>query len=74
MLPVQSLYQTLREQTVSILVEIEDKEKVCKMLEKKLQSERQKLAAIESRYQEDYTNLIEVFLFMLFREIQQQQL
>lgn len=60
MLPIQSMYQSLREQLVAIVVEIEDKENVCKMLERKLLKERQHLASIESVVNDEYDSKAEV--------------
>lgn len=57
---IQTLYQKLREQLVALTVDIEDKDNVCRMLNRRLNSERQHLGKVETDITEEYTNIIEV--------------
>lgn len=53
-------YQQIREQLINLSVDLEDKSKVCKILEQKVRGERDQLGLIESRYEEKYQLIIKV--------------
>ena len=53
-------YQQIREQLINLSVDLEDKSKVCKILEQKVRDERNQLGLIDSRYEEKYQLVIKV--------------
>ena len=55
-------YKSIRDQLVSISVDIDDKGKICKILEKKIESERLLLSRVESTLSEEYENKIQVII------------
>lgn len=53
-------YKSVRDQLISLSVDIEDKGKICSLLERKIEDERQQLARVEVSMNENYENIIEV--------------
>lgn len=58
----QASYRSIRDQLAAISVDIEDKAKVCGLLERNIEKERQLLASVEESVKEDYNRIIEVSL------------
>ncbi len=50
---VQNLYQRLREQVISLTVDVDDKEHVCAILERKVAHERSLLSRVEDDCNEE---------------------
>jgi signal recognition particle GTPase len=53
-------YQQIREQLINLNVDLEDKSKICKILEQKTKDERNQLSTIEAAFEEKYQAIIEV--------------
>lgn len=53
-------YRSIRDQLVSITVDIEDKARVCDLLERNIEKERQLLASAETSVKEEYERILEV--------------
>jgi hypothetical protein len=53
-------YQQIREQLINLNVDLEDKSKICKILEQKSKDERDALGTIEAEFEEKYQAIIEV--------------
>lgn len=56
----QVSYRSIRDQLVSITVDIEDKSKVCNLLERNIEKERQQLAAADASVREEYERILAV--------------
>jgi hypothetical protein len=56
----QVSYRSIRDQLVSITVDIEDKSKVCSLLERNIEKERQQLASADASVREEYERILEV--------------
>ena len=54
-------YQQIREQLINLSVDLEDKIKVCKILEQKTKDERHTLGLVEEEYDAKYQQIIEVY-------------
>lgn len=57
---VKATYQQIREQLINLSVDLEDKSKVCKILEQKTRDERHLLGLVEAEYENKYQSIIEV--------------
>lgn len=53
-------YKSIRDQLISLSVDIEDKAKICVLLERKIEDERIQLSNVESLISDNYKNVIEV--------------
>lgn len=53
-------YQQIREQLINLSVDLEDKTKVCKILEQKSKDERHFLGLVEGEFEAKYQIVIEV--------------
>lgn len=53
-------YQQIREQLINLSVDLEDKAKVCSILEQKSRDERHMLGLVEAEYENKYQSIIEV--------------
>lgn len=53
-------YHSIRETMISLTVDIEDKDKVCEVLQSKINQMRQEISRIERSLEEDYTSILEV--------------
>jgi len=54
-----SSYQNIREQFIALQVDLDDKNKICNVLEHKIQVERSLLSRIESDAAEEYQAILE---------------
>ena len=54
-----SSYQSVREQLISLQVDLDDKKKVCAVLEQKIGVERSKLGRIEADATQEYEAILE---------------
>mmetsp|Transcript_25428 Transcript_25428/g.24322 ORF Transcript_25428/g.24322 Transcript_25428/m.24322 type:complete len:99 (+) Transcript_25428:197-493(+) len=52
-------YQQIREQLINLNVDLEDKAKVCKILEQKSRDERSLLGLLDAQYDEKFQHIIE---------------
>lgn len=57
-------YQQIREQLINLNVDLEDKSKVCKILEQKVREEKRLLGLLEEEYETKYQSIIEVILLL----------
>lgn len=55
----QSNYQSIREQLVSLQVDLDDKQKICEVLDQKVKLERAKLEKVEEETNEEYQQMLE---------------
>lgn len=53
-------YQRVREQLINLSVDLEDKTKLCQILEQKIRDERKTLGLVEAKYEEKFLVIIEV--------------
>jgi hypothetical protein len=53
-------YQRIREQLINLSVDLEDKSKLCQILEQKTRDERKTLGLIEAKCEEKFLVIIEV--------------
>lgn len=56
----RATYKSIRDQLVSLSVDIEDKSKICTLLEKKIDNERTLLAKVEGSVNAEYDAILEV--------------
>ena len=56
----RATYKSIRDQLISLSVDIEDKTKICALLEKKIDHERSLLAKVEGSVNEEYDAILEV--------------
>lgn len=54
-----SSYQSIREQLIALQVDLDDKSKICSVLERKIQSERALLGRIENDFNDEYQTALE---------------
>jgi hypothetical protein len=59
---VQSSYKSIRDQLITISVSIDDKDKLNKLIERKIEQERSLLAEVESSLSREYERILEVFV------------
>lgn len=57
-------YQQIREQLINLNVDLEDKAKVCKILEQKSRDERRLLGLLDAQYDEKFQHIIEVYTYL----------
>jgi len=55
-------YQHIREQLISLNVDLEDRNKICRVLENKIAVERSRLSRIEAAFADEYSGVIEADL------------
>jgi hypothetical protein len=60
---IRTTYQNIREQLVSLTVDLEEKENVIKVLTRKNENERDSMARIEEDFNNEYNVLFEVRIF-----------
>jgi hypothetical protein len=60
----QSNYQSIREQLVSLQVDLDDKQKICQVLDQKVKQERAKLGRVEEETNEEYQQVLERYVTM----------
>jgi hypothetical protein len=65
----QVSYKSVRDQLVSITVDIEDKSKVCGLLERNIEKERQLLSTVDAAVREDFEHIIAVRAIVSFLEV-----
>ena len=53
-------YQRIREQLINLSVDLEDKSKLCEILEQKTRDERKTLGLVEAKCEEKFLVIIEV--------------
>ena len=53
-------YQRIREQLINLSVDLEDKTKLCQILEQKIRDERKMLGLVEAKCEEKFLVIIEV--------------
>lgn len=53
-------YQRIREKLINLSVDLEDKTKLCQILEQKIRDERKTLGLVEARCEEKFLVIIEV--------------
>ncbi len=56
----RATYRSIRDQLISLSVDIEDKTKICALLERKIDHERSLLAKVEGSVNEEYDAILEV--------------
>lgn len=66
-------YQQIREQLINLNVDLEDKSKICKILEQKSKDERNQLGTIESAFEEKYQAIIEVTAGRMYCRLREQK-
>lgn len=54
-------YKSIRDQLISLSVDIEDKAKICSLLERKIENERSLLGKVEGSINEEYDSILEVW-------------
>lgn len=53
-------YKSIRDQLISLSVDIEDKARICSLLERKIENERSILAKVEESLSEEHDSILEV--------------
>ena len=61
-----SAASNLRDQIAALTIDIDDKEKVCSLLRRKIDKERDRLSGIEPDVAEEYTGLIKVWICIFY--------
>lgn len=56
----RATYKSIRDQLISLSVDIEDKTKICALLERKIDHERSQLAKVEGSVNDEYDAILEV--------------
>lgn len=57
----QVSYKSIRDQLVSLSVDIEDKVKVCALLRRNIENERQQLGSVEESVKKEFERQLEVY-------------
>jgi hypothetical protein len=65
----QVSYKSVRDQLVSITVDIEDKAKVCGLLERNIEKERLLLSTVDAAVREEFEHIIAVRAIVSFLEV-----
>jgi hypothetical protein len=65
----QVSYKSVRDQLVSITVDLEDKAKVCGLVERNIEKERQLLSTVDAAVREEFEHIIAVRAIVSFLEV-----
>lgn len=61
---IRTTYQNIREQLVSLTVDLEEKENIIKVLTRKNEHERDSMGRIEEEFNNEYNVLFDVRIFL----------
>lgn len=53
-------YKSIRDQLIALSVDIEDKSKICSLLERKIENERELLGSVDASLNAEYNEILEV--------------